>query len=66
MQKLRRVRGAKNLSDYLDSVGCPMSESTIYRLMKEKRIPHMKPSAGILLFSLDSIDSWLDNMEEML
>lgn len=63
MNTLRRVRGAKNLSIYLKTVGCPMSESTVYRLMREKRIPHMKPLAGILLFNLDSIDKWLLEME---
>ena len=32
---LRRVRGAKELVKYLESIGCPMSESTIYKLLRE-------------------------------
>ncbi|PID22472.1 hypothetical protein CSV61_02170 [Sporosarcina sp. P3] len=63
MNKARRVRGAKSLSIYLKTEGCPISESTIYRMMREKRIPYMKPSTGILLFNLDSIDKWLKETE---
>lgn len=36
-----------------------MSESTIYRLIKTKSIPHRRPSPGLLLFNLDAIDKWL-------
>lgn len=56
---MRRVRGAKALVKYLDSIGCPMSESTIYKLLREKRIPCIRPSERILLFDLDAIDRWL-------
>lgn len=60
----RRVRGAKELSKYLESVGCPMSEATIFKLLREKRIPHIRPSNRVLLFDLDSIDKWIEDMEE--
>lgn len=60
MNKVRRVRGAKNLSVYLESVGCPMSESLIYTLMRRQEIPFIKPSERILLFDLDAIDKWID------
>lgn len=56
---MRRIRGAKALSMYLKSVNCPMSESTIYSLLREQKIPHHRPSPGILLFDLDEIDAWL-------
>ncbi len=56
---MRRVRGAKGLVKYLDSIDCPMSESTIYKLLREKRIPSIRPSDRILLFDLDAIDYWL-------
>lgn len=60
---MRRVRGAKGLVKYLDSIGCPMSETTIYTLLREKRIPHIRPSNRILIFDLDSIDKWIVDME---
>lgn len=59
MKKLRIVRGAEALSEYLKKIGCPMSEATIYRLIKNFQIPFRRPSKGILVFDLDAIDNWL-------
>jgi hypothetical protein len=56
---VRKVRGAKALSEYLKSINCEMSETTIYRLLKKKSIPCRRPSPGILIFDLDVIDRWL-------
>lgn len=64
MSTKRRVRGAKELAKYLDSIGCPMSETTIFKLLREKKIPHIRPSKRVLLFDLGSIDRWLEEMEE--
>lgn len=63
---MRRVRGTKALVKYLDSKGCPMSESTIYKLLREKRIPSIRPSERILLFDLDAIDRWLSSAPDEL
>jgi len=57
--KMRLVRGAKALSEYLESVGAPMSESTIYRLINQDNIPYKRPAPGILIFDLNAIDKWL-------
>ncbi len=56
---MRLVRGAKALSDYLKSINCDMSESTIYRLIKQQMIPFKRPAPGILVFDLNAIDDWL-------
>ncbi|GAB3797205.1 helix-turn-helix transcriptional regulator [Virgibacillus kimchii] len=56
---MRNVRGAKALSEYLESVGAPMSESTIFNLLRQGKIPHQRPSPRILIFNLDAIDEWL-------
>lgn len=56
---MRNVRGAKALSEYLKSIGIPMSESTIFSLLRENKIPHQRPSPRILVFNLDKIDEWL-------
>ena len=56
---MRKVRGAKALSEYLKEVGCAMSESTIFSLMRTEDIPFSKPAPRILLFDLDDIDKWL-------
>ncbi|TQR21827.1 hypothetical protein [Psychrobacillus vulpis] len=56
---MRKVRGARALSDYFKSINCDMSETTIYRLLKTKSIPCRRPSPGILIFDLDLIDRWL-------
>lgn len=58
-EPMRRIRGAKELVKYLESINCPISESTIYKLLREKRIPSIRPSDLILLFDLDAIDRWL-------
>ncbi|UUI01748.1 helix-turn-helix transcriptional regulator [Oceanobacillus jeddahense] len=55
----RKIRGAKKLTEYLESINCPMSTSTIYRLLRTNDIPHSRPSTGVLLFDLDDIDQWL-------
>lgn len=54
------VRGAESLVKYLTSINCPMSETTIYRLVRKKSIPFRRPSPGLLLFNLDAIDKWLN------
>jgi predicted DNA-binding transcriptional regulator AlpA len=56
---MRNVRGAKALSEYLESVGAPMSESTIFSLLRQGKIPHQRPSPRILIFNLNAIDDWL-------
>jgi len=57
---MRNVRGAKALSKYLESIGAPMSESTIFALLRQNRIPHQRPSNRILIFNLDVIDKWIN------
>lgn len=56
---MRNVRGAKALSEYLESIGAPMSESTIFTLLRQNKIPHQRPSNRILIFNLDVIDDWI-------
>lgn len=56
---VRKVRGVKELDQYLKSVNCPMSEATLYRLVKRKEIPFNRPTPRVLLFDLDDIDLWL-------
>lgn len=56
---MRNVRGAQALSEYLNSVGAPMSVSTIFNLLRQDKIPHQRPSPRILIFNLDRIDEWL-------
>ncbi|WP_202905389.1 helix-turn-helix domain-containing protein [Luteimonas abyssi] len=53
------IRGVKKLCEYLESISCPISESTIYRLLREDKIPYSKPSTRVLLFNLDEIDQWI-------
>jgi len=57
---LRNVRGVKNIVEYLKKIGAPMSESTIYNLMREGKIPHQRPSPRVLIFNLDRIDEWVN------
>lgn len=56
---IRKVRGVKNLVEYLESINCPISESTIYRLIRAQDIPFVRPTQRVLLFDLNDIDSWL-------
>jgi len=56
---MRNVRGVKQLVSYLSDIGIPISESTIYNLLREDKIPHQRPSPRVLVFNLDVIDEWL-------
>lgn len=56
---MRNVRGVKQLANYLESVNCPIGETTIYKLVREKQIPHMRVSNRVLIFNLDHVDNWL-------
>ena len=56
---MRNVRGVKSLVDYLKEIGAPMSESTIYNLLRQNKIPHQRPSPRVLIFNLDLIDKWI-------
>ena len=56
---MRKVRGVKKVCSYLDSIQCPMSESTIFRLMRTKNIPFSRPAPRVVIFDLDDIDSWI-------
>lgn len=58
---MRLVRGAKALVEYLASIHCPMSESTIYRLVRVSKIPFRRPSPQVLIFDLNAIDKWLSS-----
>jgi hypothetical protein len=58
-KKSRKVRGAKALSNYLESIDCPMGEGTIYNLMRSQNIPFHRPAPQYLIFDLDEIDTWL-------
>lgn len=59
MREARRTRGVKNLVEYLGEEGCPMSEATIYRLIRVGKIPFRRPSPQVLIFDLNAIDDWL-------
>lgn len=56
---MRNVRGVENLVEYLKSINVPIGETTIYKLIRLKQIPHIRISDRVLIFNLDSIDEWL-------
>lgn len=56
---MRKVRGVQSISEYLDSINCPISASTIQRLMRIKAIPFSRPSPRVVIFDLDDIDKWI-------
>lgn len=61
---MRKVRGVQAVSEYLDSINCPMSASTIQRLMRTKSIPFSRPSPRIVIFDLNEIDSWIGEVNK--
>ncbi|MBP3038098.1 hypothetical protein J9303_01065 [Bacillaceae bacterium Marseille-Q3522] len=60
---MRKIRGSQRLSEYLSSINCPISRTTIQELMKTNNIPFHKPSPRVLIFDLDEIDAWLGGKE---
>lgn len=61
---MRKVRGVKALAKYLESIDCPLSESTIYRLVKVHSIPFKRITPQVLIFDLNAIDKWLSIDEQ--
>lgn len=60
---MRNIRGVKRLREYLKSIDCPIGETTLYKLIREKKIPHKRISNKVLIFNLDKIDAWLEEGE---
>lgn len=56
---MRNVRGVDNLVNYLKEINCPIGETTLYKLVQQKEIPHVRISSRVLIFNLDSIDNWI-------
>ena len=56
---MRKVRGYKGILEYLESNNCPMSLSTIQRLIRTNKIPYSRPAPRVLIFDLNKIDEWL-------
>lgn len=56
---MRKIRGIEKLVEYLDSIDCPISRATMYRLMKTNSIPVIRPAPRVIIFDLDEIDKWL-------
>lgn len=51
---MRKVRGVKALVNYLESINCPIGQSTIYALLRTKSIPFNRPAVRVLLFNLNT------------
>ena len=61
---MRKVRGVKKLRDYLSSINCDISESTIQRMMSSDQIPFNRVAKRVIIFDLDEIDRWLSGSHE--
>ena len=59
--KMRKIRGVKNLCNYLSSINCPISVSTVQRLVQQEKIPHSRPAPRVIIFDLNDIDEWLSS-----
>lgn len=59
MGKIRKIRGVKNLREYLKSIDCDISESTIQRMMRTGDIPFNRVAKRVIIFDLDEIDRWI-------
>lgn len=55
---VKKVLNVKELKDYLS-----ISESTVRKLVREKKIPHFRIATKIL-FDQEVIDKWLDEQQE--
>lgn len=53
----------KGLVEYLKSTGNGLSQSFIYRLVQENKIPHKRVGAKII-FDIEEIERWLSTGEE--
>lgn len=58
---MRKTRGVKALVDYLTFIHYPMSESSIYCLIRVRNIPFRRTSPQVLMFDLDAVDNLLSS-----
>jgi hypothetical protein len=56
---MRKVYGINSLVSYLERVNDPYTEEEINELIKLKKIPHLRPINGVIVFDLDHIDWWI-------
>lgn len=56
---MRNIRGVKALVKYLESINCPIGETTLYKLVQQKEIPLTRISSRVLIFDLNKIDEWI-------
>lgn len=61
---MNMIRGIDALADHLKEQGVPISRTTIFTLLKQKRIPHRRPAPRIVLFDLDRIEDWLKDQDD--
>lgn len=61
---MRKVRTVDKLLEYLRSIDCPIGRSTVSKLIREKKIPHIRIAERVLIFDLDDIDTWLEGSPE--
>ncbi|WP_026694128.1 hypothetical protein [Peribacillus kribbensis] len=59
---MRKVYGVHNLIVYLASVGFPLTEEEVHNLILNKKIPHLRPHSSMIVFNLDHIDWWIEQM----
>ena len=59
---MRKVHGINPLITYLAAENYSFSEADIHDLIAKKAIPHSKPLRNMLVFDLDHIDWWIDQM----
>lgn len=55
---MRKVLNVKELKEYLS-----ISESTVRKLVRKKKIPHFRIASKVL-FDQDVIDKWLDEQQK--
>jgi hypothetical protein len=56
---MRKVYGIKSLVSYLERVNVPLTKEDINELITLKKIPHLRPINGVIVFNLDHIDWWI-------
>ncbi|WP_408634150.1 hypothetical protein [Planococcus lenghuensis] len=57
------MHGVKPLISYLASQNRSYSEAEIHELIAKKVLPHSNPMSNVLVFDLDHIDWWIDQMQ---
>ncbi|MDN7225903.1 hypothetical protein QWY22_12365 [Planococcus liqunii] len=62
---MKKIQGIKNLLEYLETVGYPMTEERVQHFMAQRKIPHSQAYGDMIFFDSNHIDWWIAEQRKL-